>query len=184
MIQFEIFFNIWFEFHQVPYKQSNSRQADNVQNVNLLKMTFLRVLFTVILIYLIPLTRKGRHSIVFPTSRSKITQHRSPVNLPSLFMCHILVTKGGVSYPLDKWRLAPASGHQWSISESLSEHFLHKNGMLVNICTHIRRRLDRSAARYIYKAKNRKLLVVLTPSQKAKLIFEQYIQTLFNKDLF
>ncbi len=45
-------------------------------------------------------------------------------------------------------------------------------------------RLDRSTARYIYKAKNGKLLVVLTPSQKAKLIFEQYIQTLFNKDLF
>jgi hypothetical protein len=44
--------------------------------------------------------------------------------------------------------------------------------------------LDRSTARYIYKAKNGKLLVVLTPSQKAKLIFEQYIQTLFNKDLF
>jgi hypothetical protein len=39
-------------------------------------------------------------------------------------------------------------------------------------------------ARYIYKAKNGKLLVVLTPSQKAKIIFEQYIQTLYNKDLF
>jgi hypothetical protein len=45
-------------------------------------------------------------------------------------------------------------------------------------------RLDRSTARHIYKAKNGKLLVVLTPAQKAKLIFEQYIQTLFNKDLF
>jgi hypothetical protein len=45
-------------------------------------------------------------------------------------------------------------------------------------------RLDRSTARYIYKAKNGKLLVVLTPSQKTKLIFEQYIQTLFNKDCF
>jgi hypothetical protein len=45
-------------------------------------------------------------------------------------------------------------------------------------------RLDRSMDRYIYKAKNGKLLVILTPSQKAKLIFEQYIQTLFSKDLF
>jgi hypothetical protein len=36
-----------------------------------------------------------------------------------------------------------------------------------------RRRLDRSTARYIYKAKNGKLLVWLTPSQKAKLIFIQ-----------
>jgi exonuclease III len=35
-----------------------------------------------------------------------------------------------------------------------------------------RLRLDRSTARYIYKAKNGKLVVVLTPSQKAKLIFE------------
>jgi hypothetical protein len=42
----------------------------------------------------------------------------------------------------------------------------------------------RTTARYIYKAKNGKLLVVLTPSQKTKLIFEQYKQTLFNKDLF
>jgi hypothetical protein len=40
-----------------------------------------------------------------------------------------------------------------------------------------------ATARYIYKAKNGKLLVVLTPSQKAKLIFEQYKQTLFNKNL-
>ncbi len=45
-------------------------------------------------------------------------------------------------------------------------------------------RLDRSTARYIYKAKNGKLLVVLTPLQKAKLIFEQYIKTLFNKRSF
>jgi hypothetical protein len=48
----------------------------------------------------------------------------------------------------------------------------------------IRRRLDRSTARYVYKARNGKLLLVLTASQKAKLIFEQYMQTLFNKDLF
>ncbi len=65
-----------------------------------------------------------------------------------------------------------------------------------NLCTsvHLRRkictptaaglRLDRSTARYIYKAKNGKLLVVLTPSQKEKLIFELYIQTIFNKNLF
>ncbi len=46
-----------------------------------------------------------------------------------------------------------------------------------------RLRLDRSTARYIYKAKNGILLVVLTPWQKTKLIFEQYIQTLFDKDL-
>ncbi len=45
-------------------------------------------------------------------------------------------------------------------------------------------RLDRSTARYIYKSKNGKLLVVLTQAQKAKRIFEQYIQSLFNKDLF
>jgi hypothetical protein len=45
-------------------------------------------------------------------------------------------------------------------------------------------RLDRSTAQYIYKAKKGKLLVVLTPLQKAKLIFEQYIQTLFYKGLF
>jgi hypothetical protein len=47
-----------------------------------------------------------------------------------------------------------------------------------------RRRLDRSTARSIYKAKNGKLLVWLTTSQKAKLIFKQYIQTLFDKDIF
>ncbi len=41
-----------------------------------------------------------------------------------------------------------------------------------------------ATARYIYKAKNGKQLVVLTPPQKAKLILEQYIQTLFNKGLF
>jgi hypothetical protein len=40
-------------------------------------------------------------------------------------------------------------------------------------------RLDTST-----KQKNGKLLVVLTPSQKAKLIFEQYVQTLFIKGLF
>jgi hypothetical protein len=45
-------------------------------------------------------------------------------------------------------------------------------------------RLDRSTARYIYKAKNGKILVALTLLQKAKLIFKQYMQTLFNKDLF
>jgi hypothetical protein len=44
--------------------------------------------------------------------------------------------------------------------------------------------LPKATARYIYKAKNGKLLVVLTPSQKAKLIFEQYVQTLFIKGLF
>jgi hypothetical protein len=43
-----------------------------------------------------------------------------------------------------------------------------------------RLRLDRSTARYIYKAKIGKL----NPSQKTKLIFELFIQTLFNKDLF
>jgi hypothetical protein len=41
-----------------------------------------------------------------------------------------------------------------------------------------------ATARYTYKAKNGKLLVVLTSSQKEKLIFKQYTQTLFNKDLF
>jgi hypothetical protein len=45
-------------------------------------------------------------------------------------------------------------------------------------------RLDRSTARYIYKAKNGKILVVLTRLQEAKLIFEQHTQTFFNKDLF
>ncbi len=46
-----------------------------------------------------------------------------------------------------------------------------------------RRRLDWSMAWYIYKAINDKLLFILTLPQK-KLKFEQYMQTLFNKNLF
>ncbi len=59
--------------------------------------------------------------------------------------------------------------------EALERKEIPQNGWL---------QLDRSTSRYIYKAKNGKLLVVLSPSQKAQLILEQYIQTLFNKDLF
>ncbi len=46
------------------------------------------------------------------------------------------------------------------------------------------RRLNRSMTRYIYKAKNGKLLVVLTPSQKAKLIFENNIYELYLTMIF
>jgi hypothetical protein len=48
-----------------------------------------------------------------------------------------------------------------------------------------RLRLDRSTARYIYKAKNGKLLVVLTPSQKQNLylnnIYKLYLTKIFFK---
>ncbi len=47
-----------------------------------------------------------------------------------------------------------------------------QNGLTAGMQHEQGRRLDRSTARYIYKSKNGKLLVVLTQAQKAKLIFE------------